>query len=104
MKTRILIITLMLCLVTAANGQRRERVFTRQDTLRGSVTPERVWWDLTYYHLDIDVDIEERSIEGYNTVHYRVLEPFQTLQIDLQPPMEITKVVQGRGKLKVQEW
>ena len=26
--------------------------FTRQDTLRGSITPQRAWWDLTYYHLD----------------------------------------------------
>ena len=26
--------------------------FTRQDTLRGSITPERAWWDLNYYHLD----------------------------------------------------
>ena len=31
--------------------------FTRQDTLRGSITPQRAWWDLTYYHLDIIVDI-----------------------------------------------
>ena len=23
---------------------------TRQDSLRGSITPEREWWDLTYYH------------------------------------------------------
>ena len=22
--------------------------FTHQDTLRGSITPERAWWDLTY--------------------------------------------------------
>jgi len=29
---------------------------TRQDTLRGSITPEREWWDLTYYHLDIKVE------------------------------------------------
>jgi hypothetical protein len=28
-----------------------EKTFTRQDTLRGSITPERAWWDLTYYHL-----------------------------------------------------
>ena len=29
---------------------------TRQDSLRGSITPEREWWDLTYYHLDIKVN------------------------------------------------
>jgi hypothetical protein len=29
---------------------------TRQDTLRGSITAERSWWDLNYYHLDISVN------------------------------------------------
>ena len=38
--------------------------FTRQDTLRGSITPERAWWDLTYYHLDISVDPENKFIKG----------------------------------------
>ena len=38
--------------------------FTRQDTLRGSITPEREWWDLTYYHLDIKVDPDNKFISG----------------------------------------
>ena len=29
---------------------------SRQDSLRGSITTEREWWDLTYYHLDIEVN------------------------------------------------
>ena len=33
--------------------------FTKQDTLRGSITPERAWWDLVYYHLDISVNPDE---------------------------------------------
>ena len=33
---------------------------TRQDTLRGSITPERSWWDLNYYHLDISVNPEKK--------------------------------------------
>lgn len=63
--------------------------YSRQDSLRGSITPERAWWDLVYYHLDIEVDPKHKSIQGKNTVHYQVLQPFQTLQIDLQEPMEI---------------
>ena len=38
--------------------------FTRQDSLRGSITPQRAWWDLTYYHLDISVDPDNRFIKG----------------------------------------
>ena len=42
--------------------------FTKQDTLRGSITPERAWWDLVYYHLDISVKPDEKFIEGSNTI------------------------------------
>ncbi len=30
--------------------------FSRQDSLRGSITKERAWWDLNYYHLDIKIN------------------------------------------------
>ena len=46
---------------------------TRQDSLRGSITPEREWWDLTYYHLDIKVEPDKKYISGSNTIGYKVL-------------------------------
>ncbi len=79
----------------------QEQKFTRQDSLRGSITPEREWWDLTYYHLDIAVDPDNRSISGKNTVHYKVLKEHNTLQIDLQPPLKIEKVLQNNKELAV---
>jgi len=63
--------------------------FTRQDTLRGSITPERAWWDLKYYHLDIIVNPADSTIEGTNTITYRVISPSRRLQIDLQEPMKL---------------
>ena len=75
--------------------------FNRQDTLRGSITPEREWWDLKYYHLDIDVNPNYKFISGKNTIQYEVLKPYQTMQIDLQSPMEITKVIQNGKELDV---
>ena len=75
--------------------------FTRQDTLRGSITPEREWWDLTYYHLDIKVDPENKFISGKNTIQYKVLEQDSIMQIDLQPPMELLKAVQNGQELKI---
>ena len=76
------------------------QTFTRQDTLRGSITPERVWWDLNYYHLDVDVDPERKFISGSNTVRYKVLEKAKVMQIDLQEPMEIEAIHQDGKKLK----
>jgi aminopeptidase N len=75
--------------------------FTHQDTLRGSITPERAWWDLNYYHLDISVHPETKSIKGKNTIRYSILEPNQTLQIDLQPPMKLTKAIQDGEELTI---
>ena len=73
---------------------------TRQDTLRGSITNERSWWDLTYYHLDIKVEPEKKYISGSNTVGYKVLESKKLMQIDLQQPMIITSVTSKGKKLK----
>jgi aminopeptidase N len=75
-------------------------VFTRQDTLRGSITPERAWWDLTYYHLDITVNPADSTIHGTNTVTYRVLKSNNRMQIDLQEPMKLTNVLLDNRSLK----
>ena len=77
------------------------RTFTRQDTLRGSITPERAWWDLTYYHLDIVVNPSDSTIYGTNTVTYRVVKPAMLMQIDLQEPLNLTKAVQNKKVLKI---
>lgn len=74
-------------------------IFTRQDTLRGSITPEREWWDLIYYHLDVKVNPEDSSIRGSNTIQYKVLKEYQIMQIDLQPPMEISAITQDGKNL-----
>ncbi|MDX1407480.1 MAG: M1 family metallopeptidase, partial [Saprospiraceae bacterium] len=89
--------TLFLCLGISSIAQS----FTRQDTLRGSITPERAWWDLTWYDLNIHVDIPNRSLSGTNTIGYTVLRPHQVMQIDLQPPMRIDRVSQDGQALVV---
>ena len=63
-----------------------QQPFTRQDSLRGSITPEREWWDLTYYHLDVKVEPEKKFISGSNTIHYKILKSNNRMQIDLQSP------------------
>ncbi|OSY88418.1 peptidase M1 [Tenacibaculum holothuriorum] len=77
------------------------KTFTRQDSLRGTITPERSWWDLTYYHLDISVNPDKKFIKGKNTIQYKVLKPHQVLQVDLQKPLRIIKAIQDGKELKV---
>ena len=69
-------------------------VFTRQDSIRGSITKEREWWDVKKYHLDIKVNTADSTISGSNTIKYQVLREYSSMQIDLQYPMMITKVLQ----------
>jgi aminopeptidase N len=75
--------------------------FTKQDTLRGSITAERAWWDLTYYHLEVKVDPDIKYISGKNKITYTILEVYQTMQVDLQTPLNITKVTQDGKELEV---
>jgi len=85
--------------LTAQGIFQEKNDFTRQDTLRGTITPERSWWDLNYYHLDIKVDPEKKTIKGSNTVGYTVLKSNNLMQIDLQEPMDITSVKQNNKSL-----
>ncbi len=80
-------------------GQRQQ--FTSQDSLRGSITPEREWWDLKYYDLKVQVNPERKFISGRNTILYNVLTEAQVMQIDLQPPMSIDTILQDGEMLEI---
>ena len=73
--------------------------FTRADTLRGTVTPERAWWDVTFYDLHVRVSPTDSSIRGWNGITYRVLNPAREMQIDLQEPLQMDSVVQDGQRL-----
>ena len=99
MKNKFLVGLLVTLMLLHNKSISQEYEFTKQDTLRGSITPERAWWDLTYYHLDIAVDLDNKFIKGSNTIEYKVLEPNKKLQVDLQSPLKITKVEQNGKEL-----
>ncbi len=91
MRASIIIIAILM-LPAMLWSQRAD--FTSQDSLKGAITPERAWWDLSYYHLFVDVDPDRQFIKGKNEVHYHVLDSLQLMQIDLQPPLKIDRIVQ----------
>ena len=66
-------ISLLLIFVTFSHGLAQQSNFSKQDTLRGSITPERIWWDLLHYNLDFKVFPSTKSIEGSNLIRYEVL-------------------------------
>jgi len=70
------------------------QIYTHQDSLRGSITKERAWWDLQHYSLLFDVNPTNKSISGSNLIRYKVIAAHQVLQLDLQAPMTILSVTQ----------
>ena len=79
----------------AQNGE-----ITRQEILRGSVTPEREWWDLLQYDLAVEFFPRTRTIKGSNVITFKTLKADKKMQIDLQPPLAITKITHENEELK----
>jgi aminopeptidase N len=79
-----------------ATAQVAPPVFTHADTIRGSNTPQRAWWDAAFYDLHVKVNPADSSITGYNAITYRVLKsaPAREIQIDLQMPLVVDSIVQ----------
>ncbi len=66
--------------------------FTRKDSLRGTLTPERANYDVKYYELDLKIDIEKKYISGSNIIRFNVIKNLPVLQFDLFDNLNITKV------------
>ena len=73
---------------------------SRPETLRGSVTPEREWWDVLHYDLWVQFMPTTRTIKGSNLITFQTVKPGRKMQIDLQTPLNITKVVHNGAELK----
>jgi aminopeptidase N len=78
--------------------------FTHADSLRGSITPERLWWDARHYDLHVAFDYEAKSISGWNTITYEVLRSdANRMQIDLMVPLQLDSAVQDNKPLAWQQ-
>src|ERR1051326_652233 len=68
--------------------------FTHQDTLRGTIGPERDWWDVLHYDLHVVPDYDAKSISGETTIHYKIIRDKYSdyMQIDLQQPLKIDSI------------
>lgn len=92
----LLLFVLFLGILNQSAGAQDSGVLaTKADTLRGSITPERAWWEVSFYDLNVTLMPEDSTISGYNRITYRVTGTPREMQIDLQQPLQIDKVVQN---------
>ena len=95
MKKATGLLFLILCALTyQGNAQlmKARELFTQADTLRGTLTPFRTCYDIQYYHLDIKVDIENKSISGSNLFKFIATDDFEELQFDLFDNLSVDHV------------
>ncbi|PBJ05414.1 M1 family metallopeptidase [Flavobacterium sp. ACN6] len=79
----------------------KTKTYTLSDTLRGSLTPERQWWDVLRYDIVVKPDYDNKLISGSNTITYKTVQEKSStkMQIDLQLPLVIDSVIQSGNKL-----
>jgi aminopeptidase N len=90
---------LLLAAAASATVSAQQPTFTHADTLRGSITPERAWWDVVFYDLHVRLDPADSTIRGWNGITYRVTGPSRAMQVDLQTPLEVDSIMQDGRRL-----
>src|SRR3954452_22559293 len=75
-----LLLTGLILLVFFSNAQLLEskEIFTKADTLRGSITRYRQGWDVVKYDLTVQPDISKKTITGKTTITYNETLPNHT--------------------------
>lgn len=68
--------------------------FTFEDTLRGSITPQRAWWNVQHYDLSVEIVPDQKYITGSNVITFTVIQENQKeWQIDLKAPLKIDSII-----------
>ncbi len=86
--------------LTQANAQMlgKNQANARADSLRGTLTPLRTCYDINYYHLDVKIDLDQKSVAGSNEFAFTAVQDFTKLQFDLFDNLKVEKVVyQGKN-------
>ncbi len=72
----------------------QNKTFTKQDSLKGSDTEFRNFWDVKKYELSVEPNFAQKSIKGNNKISFEIIKDVTNpvFQIDLQMPMKADKI------------
>jgi aminopeptidase N len=100
-KGMIRVLTMALCPAAILFAQTPQPAApTRAEILRGEYGRYRANNDLLYYHLDLRVDPEKKSVSGKNTIRFKMLKDDTRIQLDLQASFPVEKILLGGVPLK----
>jgi aminopeptidase N len=92
---RLLYLIFITGIVSNAQVLNKKNEFTRQDSLRGTNNEFRNWWNVLRYDIEVEPEFEQKSIKGKNKILFEIdgRKTGKTIQIDLQQPMQIDKIL-----------
>ena len=94
---KIILLTLLNFIIVASFAQEK---FTRKDSLQGGINFERKSFDVLRYDLNIKVDIDKKTITGYNQIFFTIaIKKAKRIQLDLYENMKVDSIVFDNKKL-----
>ncbi|TCC93199.1 M1 family peptidase [Pedobacter frigiditerrae] len=93
---KIILLILVLFLANydvSAQLMASKKTYTRADTLRGMLTPLRMCYNINYYHLDVKINMDDKSVSGSNEFKFTATQDFNKLQFDLFANLKIDKII-----------
>lgn len=99
MKNRLLILLLigpfLVPAISIAQALPKIKTYSPDDSLRGTLNPQRSWWNVIRYDITVTPDFESKSLRGTNRIEFQGNGALSRgkMQIDLQSPMKIDSVI-----------
>jgi len=75
-------------------------VYTKADTLRGALRPERTCFDVTFYDLRLKIIPKGKKISGSNDIYFTMVKPARRIQIDLFSNLNIIDIIWNNTSLR----
>ena len=92
---KILLVSTLFFLCQISFGQQ----FSRKDSLQGGQRIERSSYDVTRYNIDIKIDPDSKSIQGFNEIQFITTQSTSKIQIDLFENMKVDSIIYNSKKL-----
>lgn len=99
------LVLVAICTFSATYGQdsaifAEQKTYTRKDSIRGTLGPDRAWFDVHYYDLHLTVEPDKKRIFGYNDIYFTCDKRKDIMQIDLFENMQVDSIVMNGKPLK----
>lgn len=75
--------------------------YTLQDSLRGTLNPNRTWYNVLHYGISVTPNFSAHTIKGKVTMRFEVTGNNRYMQIDLQYPMVLDTVLFENKSLRL---